>query len=96
MRRQHENQPDVFPSANPMDYDFITDHVGVYHVINRGDGGVRVEKQIVGNQKVVHAYGMEAGGFVYSFGLGREAAHLVDEFLYELPRGIKVPQAGKL
>ena len=38
MRRQHENQPDVFPSPNLRDYDFITDHTGVFYYRPRKDG----------------------------------------------------------
>ncbi|KAK5202849.1 hypothetical protein LTR96_011231 [Exophiala xenobiotica] len=83
IQRAHTNQPDVFPSPNIEDYDFICDHVGVFYNIAKKDGGVRVEKQIVGGQKVVHAYGMEAGGYVFSFGLAREAAKLVSEFNFE-------------
>lgn len=83
MRRQHENQPRVFPSPNLEDYDVITDHVGVYPIIPQRDGGVRCEKEIVNGQKVVHAYGMEAGGYSFSFGLAREVAKLVNEFTFD-------------
>ncbi|KIY02259.1 uncharacterized protein Z520_02397 [Fonsecaea multimorphosa CBS 102226] len=86
LRRQHENQPDVFKSPNLEDYDFICDHVGVYPFIQQENGGVRIEKEIVSGQKVVHAYGTEAGGFVYSFGLGREVARLVSEYVFEPPK----------
>ncbi|KAJ6007636.1 nucleotide-binding domain-containing protein [Penicillium herquei] len=47
MRRQHENQPEVFPSPDIKDYEFITDHVGVYPFIESQNGGVRVEKEIL-------------------------------------------------
>lgn len=83
MQRAHDNQPDVFPSPDVKDYDIIADHVGVYHLIPQKDGGVRVEKEIIGGQKVVHAYGMEAGGYVFSFGLARQAAKLVSEFMFD-------------
>ncbi|KAK5203325.1 hypothetical protein LTR41_010968 [Exophiala xenobiotica] len=46
MRRAHENQPDVFPSPNLEDNEFICDHVGVYPIITQ-NGGVRIEKQHV-------------------------------------------------
>lgn len=83
MQRAHDNQPDVFPSPDAADYDVICDHVGVFYIIPQLDGGVRCEKQVVGNQKVVHAYGMEAGGYVFSFGFAREVAKLVAEYSFE-------------
>lgn len=33
---------------------------------------------------VVHTYDTSAGGYMYSFGLGREAAKLVNDYVYEL------------
>lgn len=85
MRRQHENQPDVFPSPNLQDYDFITDHTGVFYYRPQKDGGVRVEKEVIEGQNVVHAYGQEAGGYVFSFGIAREVARLVDDFILLAP-----------
>ncbi|KAJ4209653.1 hypothetical protein NW759_013300 [Fusarium solani] len=85
MARQHANQPEVFPSPNVEDYEFICDHVGVFPVISQKNGGVCVEKKNVGSQKVVHAYGQEAGGYTFSFGLAREAVRLVQEYLAETP-----------
>ncbi|KAK2796748.1 hypothetical protein FQN50_009429 [Emmonsiellopsis sp. PD_5] len=96
MRQQHENQPDVFPSPNPLDYDFITDHVGVYPIIKPQDGGVRVEKERMGCQKVIHAYGQVAGGYTFSFGLGRQVAHYVKEYLAELPEADPTPLVSNL
>lgn len=90
MRRQHENQPNVFPSPHPEDYDFICDHVGVFPVLTQKKGGVRVEKKDVGTQRVVHAYGQEAGGYVFSFGLAREVVQLVNSYLMELPVTSKI------
>lgn len=86
MKLQHENQPDVFPSPNPLDYDFIGDHVGVWPMITQENGGMRVEKEVIDGQKVIHAYGQEAGGFVCSFGLAREVTRLAFEFLSDPAR----------
>ncbi|KAK5203308.1 hypothetical protein LTR41_010951 [Exophiala xenobiotica] len=80
MRRAYEKQPDVVRSPNVEDNHFICDHIGVYPIITQEDGEVRCEKQIIAGQKVVHAYGMEAGGYVFSFGLAREIAKLVSEY----------------
>ncbi|KAJ5920160.1 hypothetical protein N7516_011018 [Penicillium verrucosum] len=96
MQRQHDNQPDVFPSPNPLDYDFITDHVGVFPVIEHQNGGVRVEKQVLHGQKVIHAYGQEAGGFTFSFGLGQQVSKYVQEYLTELPKPAETPIPSKL
>lgn len=51
---------------------------------------VRCEQEIVvGDQRVVHAYGRNAGGYVYIFGLSREVVKLVDDYLYEVPGSAK-------
>ncbi|KAK5048698.1 hypothetical protein LTR84_005790 [Exophiala bonariae] len=86
MKQAHDNQPDVFPSADPNDYDLIGDHVGVWPIIKQDKGGIRLEKEVIGGQKVVHAYGQEAGGYVCSFGIAREAARLVFEYLSDPAR----------
>ena len=96
MQRQHGNQPDVFPSANPLDYDFITDHVGMYPIIESHNGGVRVENELLDGQKVVHAYGQEAGGYTFSFGLGRRVSEYVQEYLAERPEAVETPILSKL
>ncbi|PGH15176.1 hypothetical protein AJ79_02541 [Helicocarpus griseus UAMH5409] len=96
MRQQHENQPSVFPSPNPLDYDFITDHVGVFPMIRAENGGVRVEKQRLNGQNIVHAYGQEAGGYTFSFGLARQVAQYVNDYLAELPAATSEPIPSKL
>lgn len=96
MQRQHENQPNVFSSPEPLDYDFITDHVGVFPIIENRNGGVRVEKELLHGQKVIHAYGQEAGGYTFSFGLGRQVSNYVQEYLAELPKPVDVPIPSKL
>ncbi|KUL82618.1 hypothetical protein ZTR_10263 [Talaromyces verruculosus] len=79
LRRVHENVPDSFPSANASDYEIIRDNVG----IRPGrPSGVRVETEQLGDQKVVHAYGTGGGGYVFSFGVGKAAANLVEDILY--------------
>ncbi|KAF2963141.1 hypothetical protein GQX73_g10427 [Xylaria multiplex] len=80
VRRANANLPDHFPSANPDDYEFIEDLVGIRPLRLPV---VRVEKEILGRQKVVHAYGTTAGGYIYSFGIAREVARLVDEFVFD-------------
>ncbi|KAI0098158.1 nucleotide-binding domain-containing protein [Nemania sp. FL0031] len=79
VRRANANLPDYFPSASPDDYEFVQDLVGVRPLRLPT---VRVEKDIIGRQNVVHAYGTTAGGYIYSFGLAREAARLVNEFIF--------------
>ncbi|KAK1831882.1 D-amino-acid oxidase [Podospora conica] len=80
MRRANEELPEYFPSGDHKDYDIVRDLVGVRPM---RIGGVRVEKEVVGGMKVVHAYGTTIGGYIFSFGLAREVARLVDEFVFE-------------
>jgi hypothetical protein len=96
MRQQHENQPDVFPSPDPLDYDFITDHVGVFPIIKHEDGGVKIQKQGMTGQKVIHAYGQEAGGYTFSFGVAHLVAKYVDEYLAEIPESDPTPLVSNL
>lgn len=58
--------------------------------MNKDIGGVRCEKEVLGGQRVIHAYGQNAGGYVYSFGLARAVINLVDEFLFEIPQVAKL------
>ena len=81
VRRVHESLPQYFPSVEPDDYTVVRDNVGIRP---ERRGGIRVEKEIVNGQKVVHAYGAQGGGYVFS-GLSREAAKLVNEYVFELP-----------
>ncbi|KAH8432770.1 FAD-dependent oxidoreductase [Aspergillus melleus] len=80
IRRVHESLPDDFPSPDPKDYTIVRDIVGIRP---QREGGVRVEQETLDGQKVVHAYGVAGGGYVFSFGVGKEVARLVDE--YESP-----------
>jgi len=81
VRRAHETLPDYFPSSKPRDYVVVGDSVGLRPL---RIPEVRVEVETVGSQKVVHAYGTTAGGYIYSFGLAREAVRLVNELLFEI------------
>lgn len=81
IKRANLNLPDVFTSSNPEGYTVITDYEGI-RPLRLPE--VRVEKETTrSGQKVVHAYGTTIGGYIHAFGLGREAARLVDEFVYE-------------
>ncbi|KAK5652209.1 hypothetical protein OQA88_10706 [Cercophora sp. LCS_1] len=80
VRRAHENLPGDFKSADHEDYEFIEDLVGI-RPLRLPE--VRVEREVVGGQKVVHAYGTTIGGYIHSFGLAREVARLVDEYVFE-------------
>ncbi|KAK4222044.1 FAD dependent oxidoreductase [Podospora fimiseda] len=79
--RVHENLPEYFPSADPKEYNVLEDLVGIRPL---RFAGVRVEKEMIGDQKVVHAYGTTIGGYIHSFGLARQVAKLVDDFVFEL------------
>lgn len=79
MKRANEELPEHFPSGNHGDYEIIKDLVGIRPL---RVGGVRVDKEVVEGMKVVHAYGTTIGGYIFSFGLAREAARLVDEFVF--------------
>ncbi|KAH6873429.1 hypothetical protein B0T10DRAFT_588801 [Thelonectria olida] len=85
LTRGHKVLPDVLPSDKPEDYKLLYDIATTYMYRPQENGGTRVEKEIVNGQKVVHAYGQEAGGFTYSFGVARAASELVAEYAYELP-----------
>ncbi|KAK2773160.1 hypothetical protein FQN52_004706 [Onygenales sp. PD_12] len=89
-RRAHENQPDVFPSPHAKDWPILYDHVGIYPTMDPKITGVRCEKGYVGDQAVIHAYGQNAGGYVYSFGLARAVVGLVDQHLQQIPSSSKL------
>ena len=81
VRRVHQDLPDVFP-AKLADYDVVGHNVGIRPARATG---LRVEKEIMGEGKVVHAYGVAGGGYVFSFGVARAARDLVDEYVYQSP-----------
>lgn len=80
VRRVHENLPQHFPSTDPNSYTVLRDIVGIRP---ERKGGIRVEKEIINGQKVVHAYDTGGGGYVFSFGSAREVAKLVNEYVFE-------------
>ncbi|KAH0423030.1 FAD dependent oxidoreductase superfamily protein [Colletotrichum camelliae] len=89
-RNAHLNQPHVFPSPDPKDWPILHDHVGLYATMDSKVGGVRCEKETIDGQRVVHAYGQNAGGYGYSFGLAREVVRLTEDYLFELPASSKI------
>ncbi|KAL2152875.1 hypothetical protein VTH82DRAFT_4030 [Thermothelomyces myriococcoides] len=72
--RAHQYLPEHFPSDQPGHYTIIKDLVGIRPL---RPAGVRVEREIISGQKVVHAYGTTAGGYIFSFGLGSAVAQKV-------------------
>lgn len=85
LSRGHKLRPDILPSDKEEDFNVLYDIGSTYMFRQQKDGGARVEKEIINGQKIVHAYGQEAGGFSYSFGVARAASALVAEFAYEIP-----------
>lgn len=77
--------PSVLPSSNPKDYPIQYDIANTYYFRPLDKGGARIEKQLLGGQNVIHAYGQEAGGYCFSFGLSRKVAELVADALQEYP-----------
>jgi D-amino-acid oxidase len=80
IRRAHESLPEVFRSSNPGKYTILADLTGIRPLRLPN---VRLEREVIGGQKVVHAYGTTIGAYMLSFGIAREAAKLVDEFVFE-------------
>lgn len=77
--------PDVLPSDKQEDYKLLYDIGTTFMFRQQKDGGTRVEAEVSNGQKIVHAYGQEAGAFTYSFGVARAASELVVKYAYELP-----------
>ncbi|KAK2811946.1 hypothetical protein FQN50_001653 [Emmonsiellopsis sp. PD_5] len=82
IRRVHENAPDTFIGNDPANIEIIRDNVGFRPA---RVSGLRVEKEVLDGQKIVHAYGTSGGGYVFSFGLAKAVAELVDDFVYTPP-----------
>ncbi|KAK2784737.1 hypothetical protein FQN53_008293 [Emmonsiellopsis sp. PD_33] len=82
IRRVPENAPDTFAGNDPANIEIIRDNVGFRPA---RVSGPRVEKEVLDGQKIVHAYGTSGGGYVFSFGLAKAVAELVDDFLYTPP-----------
>lgn len=81
--RAHENLPEYFPSSDPEEYEVLEDLTGI-RPLRLPE--VRAEKEVINGQNVVHAYGTTAGGYIYSFGLARVIADLVDDFISDPSR----------
>ncbi|OGM48266.1 hypothetical protein ABOM_002115 [Aspergillus bombycis] len=79
--RINRHLPEHF-SANPMDSEIIGHNVGLRP---SRKSGVRVEKAVSEGQKIVHAYGVAGGGYIFSFGIARAVRDLVEEFLFPFP-----------
>ncbi|CAG9949205.1 unnamed protein product [Clonostachys rosea f. rosea IK726] len=90
LTRGHEKLPSILPSPNPGDYEILYDIATTYEFRPQEKGGVRVEKEVIEGQKVVHAYGQEAGGYCYSFGVAKEASELVAEYIFEMPPNSRI------
>ncbi|KAH6662533.1 FAD dependent oxidoreductase [Halenospora varia] len=75
-RRISHNLPEGFP-AN--EFRVVRDIVGIRP---QRSCGVRVEKEILNGQKVIHAYGME-GGYLFSLGVARLVVNMAFDF--EMP-----------
>ncbi|KAK4448809.1 hypothetical protein QBC34DRAFT_102862 [Podospora aff. communis PSN243] len=80
IRRAHESLPEVFRSGNPEDYTILAELTGIRPLRLPN---VRLEREVIGGQTVLHAYGTTIGAYMLSFGIAREAAKLVDEFVFE-------------
>ncbi|KAJ9143110.1 Nucleotide-binding domain-containing protein [Pleurostoma richardsiae] len=91
-RRIHEGIPQAFPSPHSKDFAVVRDIVGIRP---QRSGGARIEKEVIDGQKVVHAYGAEGGGYIFSWGLAREVTKLVSEYEFESPEPPN-PLAAKL
>ncbi|CAG9993034.1 unnamed protein product [Clonostachys byssicola] len=76
--RLHKNLPEHFP-ADIKDIDFISDITGVHQ---QQEGGLKLYKQHLNGQDVVHAYAFRGGGFMLSFGLANEVAQMVNKHLF--------------
>ncbi|KAL4939075.1 hypothetical protein BDV06DRAFT_225353 [Aspergillus oleicola] len=79
LHRIHENLPEEFPSPAAKDFNIIRDIVGIRP---QRAGGIRLEKEVLDGQKLVHVYGTSGGGYIFSWGLAREACRLVNDFYF--------------
>ncbi|KAL4870371.1 hypothetical protein BDV12DRAFT_207823 [Aspergillus spectabilis] len=89
LRKIHENLPKDFPS-DAKDFKVFGDIVGMRP---QRVGGARVEKEFLGDQAVLHAYGFPEGGYIAGWGLAREVCRFVDEPQLPIPRVTMLPRA---
>ncbi|KAJ5130884.1 uncharacterized protein N7515_006923 [Penicillium bovifimosum] len=78
VRRVSQYLPGGF-SGDLSSYDLVGHNIGIRPYRS---SGMRIEKEVKGGQHIVHAYGINGGGYIFGFGVAREAAKLVDEFLF--------------
>ncbi|KAJ5514605.1 hypothetical protein N7463_004157 [Penicillium fimorum] len=78
VRRVSQSLPGDF-SADLSDYEIEGHSVGIRPYRS---SGMRIEKEVKDGQNIVHAYGITGGGYIFGFGVAREAAKLIDEFLF--------------
>ncbi|KAF5482882.1 D-amino-acid oxidase [Colletotrichum fructicola] len=78
LQRVHENLPKDFPPPDRARADILRDIVGIRP---QRKTGTRVEKTVVRGQHVVHAYGPQGGGYIFSFGLANKVVNLVERFV---------------
>ncbi|KAF5639630.1 d-amino-acid oxidase [Fusarium sp. NRRL 52700] len=76
-RRINKTLPANF-SADPAEYDIVGHNVGIRPYRSTG---MRIEKDIKNGQNIIHAYGITGGGYIFGFGVAREVAKLVDDFI---------------
>jgi glycine/D-amino acid oxidase-like deaminating enzyme len=76
-KRCHAMLPAHVP-AKFEDLEIVRDLVGIRP---EREGGVRVELEDMGGLKVVHAYGLTGGGYVYSYGMSAAVKKLADSAL---------------
>lgn len=79
--RVHQDLPSIFP-PKLADYQIVGHNVGIRPA---RANGLRVDKEVLDGEQVVHAYGVAGGGYVFSFGVARAARDLVDDFVYQSP-----------
>ncbi|KAJ5817471.1 hypothetical protein N7447_009704 [Penicillium robsamsonii] len=78
VKRVHRCLPGEF-SEDLSDYEIVGHNVGIRPYRS---SGMRIEKEVKEGKKIVHAYGITGGGYIFGFGVARETAKLVDEFLF--------------
>lgn len=99
-RRVHENLPEAFPET-PSGFQVVRDIVGIRPQRKTGarvekeilDGqtvihayGESSRHTECGNTTKVHNSGAPGGGYVYSYGIAREVAELVNDIQLKMPK----------
>ncbi|KAF4629523.1 hypothetical protein G7Y89_g8623 [Cudoniella acicularis] len=76
--RINENLPEAFPIN---EFKIVRDIIGIRP---QRSGGIRLEKEILGGQKVIHAYGMECG-YLFRMGVARRVVNIAFDFKMPVP-----------